>query len=95
MRAYICIVLITKEFRPSFYNLLISHIRNNSFISIKGISAVILFTPHYFMFLIVPATFILAYYVKETIAGKIALLELLIIGFNLNISLIQPYNKFF
>jgi|GEM_PF-6336727 len=49
----------------------------------------------YFMLLIVPATFILAYYVKETIAGKIALLALLIIGFNLNISLIQHYNKIF
>ncbi len=41
--------------------------------------------PHYFMLLIVPATFILGHYVRVTLAGKIALLALLVPAVMVNI----------
>jgi hypothetical protein len=49
--------------------------------------------PHYFMLLIVPATLILGYYATKTIVVKLALLAMLIVGLNQNISAIGFYKK--
>jgi len=49
--------------------------------------------PHYFMFLIVPASLILGYYAVKTIVVKLALLGILIVGLHQNISAIGFYKK--
>jgi hypothetical protein len=115
--------------RPSLWTAIVNHIRHNSFLSVKGVSVVMIFNafllitlwkkyrqyialsfedrvmisailiytgayfftylsgkshPHYFMLLIVPATFILGRYVRMSLVAELALLILLTYGIYTN-----------
>lgn len=71
-------------------NLIIIYIASYYFVYMSGKSY-----PHYFMLLIVPATFIMGHYAAETKIGKITLGILLIVGFISNISAIPQYKKIY
>jgi hypothetical protein len=123
--------------RLPFFRSIMNHLRNNNFLSVKGISVILVFNacilvtlwkflkkyrknipftfeerftvsaifiyipsyfltyisglshPHYFMLLIVPATFILARYVATSLTGKAALLVLLAFGTYRNLQSIK------
>ena len=120
-----------------FVRLVVDHLRHNSFLSYRGISAVAIFNvsilitawnywkryrrgesfamkdhfllasigiyafayyfvyisgktyPHYFMLLLVPAIFIMGYYVRRTIAGRLALCCLFVIAIYANLSMLN------
>jgi hypothetical protein len=126
---------------PSLLKAVSRHLKGNSFLSIKGISLVMIFNisifvtlwqywkkyrsgtalnfsdhfligcivsylvcypfvyisartdAHYFMLLIVPATFIMGYYVNETRMGKLAIILLGIVGISMNVKRVSYYRK--
>ncbi len=121
--------------RLPFFTSVISHIRHNSFLSVKGVSLILVFNacmlvtlyrsfkkrvsfqdkfmlcailvyipsyiftyisgkshPHYYMLLIVPATFIFGRYVTDSIIAKIALVLLLVYGVYKNVNALKFNN---